>query len=69
MINISRELKAKNLESKMIMQVHDELVFECPDDEVAKVKKIVEDEMVNAIKLDVPVKVNIGVGESWGDAK
>jgi DNA polymerase-1 len=74
MINISKGLKSKGyggkgMRSKMILQVHDELVFECPADEVDQVKKIVEHEMVNAIKLDVPVKVNIGVGESWGDAK
>lgn len=69
MINISRDLRDKRLESKMILQVHDELVFECPPDEVDEVKKIAEHEMVNAIKLDVPVKVNIGVGDSWGEAK
>ncbi|MFH1541994.1 MAG: DNA polymerase I [bacterium] len=54
---------------KMILQVHDELVFECPQSEVEKVKKIIQEEMVNAIKLDVPVKVDIGVGDSWGEAK
>ncbi len=53
----------------MILQVHDELVFEAPNEEVEAVKKIVEREMVNAIKMDVPVKVNIGVGDSWGEAK
>jgi len=69
MINISNELRAEGLEAKMLLQVHDELVFEVPDEEVDKVRKMVEDEMVNAIKMDVPIKVNIGIGESWGHAK
>ena len=53
----------------MILQVHDELVFEVPESEVETVKIMVEEEMVNAVKLNVPVKVHIGVGESWAQAK
>jgi DNA polymerase-1 len=53
--------------SKLILQVHDELVFECPKDEVEKIKKIVEEEMVNAVPLKVPVKVDIGVGANWAE--
>jgi DNA polymerase-1 len=52
---------------KLILQVHDELVFECPKDEVEKIKKIVEEEMVNAVPLKVPVKVDIGVGANWAE--
>jgi DNA polymerase-1 len=69
MINISKEIGDQGLGSKMILQVHDELVFECPESEVNKVKKLVEDEMVNAVKLEVPVKVHIEVGTSWAEAK
>jgi DNA polymerase-1 len=69
MINIQNQLIAKKLRTKMILQVHDELVFEVPDEEVAEVKKLVEYEMVNAVKLNVPVKVHIGAGESWAEAK
>jgi DNA polymerase-1 len=54
--------------SKLILQVHDELVFECPEEEIEEVKKIVEEEMVNAIPLKVPVKVDIVAGESWAEA-
>jgi len=54
---------------QMIIQVHDELVFECPKNEVENIKKIVEEEMVNAIKLDVPVKVDVGIGKNWAEAK
>jgi len=69
MINISNGLRAEGLEAKMLLQVHDELVFEVPDYEVEKAKKMVEHEMVNAVKLDVPVKVSVGVGSSWAEAK
>ncbi len=52
----------------MILQVHDELVFEVFDDEVDKVKSIVKEKMEKAIALRVPVKVDIGLGKNWLDA-
>jgi DNA polymerase-1 len=67
MINIYSQLTSHN--SRLILQVHDELVFECPEDEVSKIKKIVEEEMASAIPLTVPVKIDIGVGKSWAEAK
>jgi len=69
MINIHNQLISKNMKTKMILQVHDELVFEVPDGEVDLLKKMVDHEMVNAVKLDVPVKVHIGVGNNWSEAK
>ncbi len=69
MINIHRKLKENDLKSMLILQVHDELVFECPESEIDQVKKIVEVEMINAIPLSVPVKVDIGIGDSWAEAK
>lgn len=69
MINIQEQLLSKKLSAKMIIQVHDELVFEIPDEELAEVKKLVESEMVNAVKLSVPVKVHIGAGKNWAEAK
>lgn len=68
MINIYRRMKAERLRSKMIMQVHDELVFEVPIDEVDQMKTLVREEMEGAIKLSVPIKVDIGVGKNWLDA-
>ena len=65
MINIWRKLKARKLETKMIMQVHDELVLEAPKSEVDEVKALVKREMEGAIKLEVPIKVDIGVGANW----
>ena len=69
MINVSNAFRISNLESRMILQVHDELVFEVPEAEVEDVKIIVEKEMRQALKLSVPIKVDIGVGNSWAEAK
>ena len=65
MINIQNRIASKNLSSKMILQVHDELVFEAPDDEIIELEKIVTKEMEEAIKLDVPIRVDIKHGKSW----
>jgi DNA polymerase-1 len=67
MIDISKELKDKK--SKMILQVHDELVFEVHKDELNFVKEMVKDKMENTVDLEVPVKVDINVGENWLEAK
>jgi DNA polymerase-1 len=68
MINISDEFKKKKLKTKMIMQVHDELVFEAPDGEKDTVKKIVIEKMEHALDLSVPIKVDIGIGKNWEEA-
>jgi len=68
MINIHRRLQKENLRSRMILQVHDELVFEAPEEELAALEKLVREEMSSAIKLDVPIKVDVGVGENWLEA-
>jgi DNA polymerase I len=68
MINIHNILQDEKLQTKMISQVHDELVFELPDEELETVKIIIRREMEQAMKLDVPLKVDLGIGESWFDA-
>ncbi len=68
MINIQNILKAETLQTKMISQVHDELVFEVPEDELETVKDMIRRQMENAISLKVPLKVDLGIGESWFDA-
>ncbi len=68
MINIHNEIKKLNLRSKMILTVHDELVFDAYPEEMDILKPMVKDKMRNAIKLDVPVDVNIGVGKNWLEA-
>lgn len=75
MIQIGRALRAGQADvgepsrSKMILQVHDELVFEAPEDEVERLIPIVKERMENAIRLDVPVVVDVGVGKTWFEAK
>jgi DNA polymerase I len=65
MINIHKELREKNLRARMTMQVHDELIFDVPNDEVEIVKPIILENMKNAIKTEVPIVVEIGVGANW----
>ena len=68
MINIHHWMKKEKLISKMLMQVHDELVFEVHRSEVARVKEKVKELMVNAIVLEVPMEVGIGAGNNWLEA-
>jgi len=68
MINIHRELKAQQLDARMTMQVHDELVFDVPRHEVDLIKPIIEHHMKNAIKTEVPIIVEIGTGINWLEA-
>ena len=65
MINIHRKMKKNNFKSLMTLQVHDELVFEVPEDELDKMKKLVKEEMEGAVKLSVPVKVSVQYGKNW----
>ncbi|MCD4695700.1 MAG: DNA polymerase I [Bacteroidales bacterium] len=65
MINIHRELEKQNLKSKMILQVHDELIFDTHKDEVETLKPLIHDLMVNAIPLKVPVVVEMETGDNW----
>ena len=67
MINIDRRLADEELEAKMILQVHDELLFEAPKKEQAKLEKLVKEEMEGVYKLAVPLAVEIGVGANWRD--
>jgi DNA polymerase-1 len=68
MINIHKELKAQNLASRMTMQVHDELVFDVPNNEVEIIKPIIMHNMKTAIKTEVPIMVEIGTGVNWLEA-
>jgi len=68
MIDIHRELRKRKLKSRMILQVHDELVFEAPKGEAKELEQIVADKMKNAMKLSVPIDVEVGTGPNWLDA-
>ena len=69
MIRVAGALKNEKLATKMIMQVHDELLFEAPESEVKQVSELIKREMESAVTLDVPVTVEIGVGDNWMNAK
>jgi DNA polymerase-1 len=68
MINIYKKLTSENWKSKMLLQVHDELVFDVHNSELEKIRQLVKYEMENAFKLDVPLDVEIGVGKNWLEA-
>lgn len=69
MVQIHKEFKKNNLKSKMIIQVHDELVFDCLKEEKDIVSKIMKDVMENVCKLNVPLKIDIESGNNWYEAK
>lgn len=69
MIRVHDALKAEGLQTKMIMQVHDELLFEAPAKEVKKASEIIRREMEGAAQMDVPLEVGIGSGDDWMHAK
>ncbi len=67
MINLDRELERHRLKSKMILQVHDELVFEVPQAEIETIRQLVPKIMATALELSVPLKVDIKMGPNWGE--
>ncbi|RNB83861.1 DNA polymerase I [Brevibacillus nitrificans] len=69
MIRMQDSLQEKGLKSRMLLQVHDELVFEVPQDELEIMKQLVPEVMESALKLDVPLKVDVNFGHTWYEAK
>ncbi|HSH36259.1 MAG TPA: DNA polymerase I [Schnuerera sp.] len=69
MVKVFKELKKRKLKSKLILQVHDELIVEAHKDEIDEVKNIIKDVMENSIKLDIPLKVDLKIGENWYESK
>jgi DNA polymerase I len=67
MINIDREIIERKMKSRMLLQVHDELVFEVPNDELDVMRELVQDRMEHAYELSVPLAVEVGVGPNWRD--
>jgi DNA polymerase-1 len=68
MINIFKRLQRSHLSSSMILQIHDELIFEVPEKEVEEVCHLVREEMEHVVTMKVPLKVDIGFGHSWAKA-
>jgi DNA polymerase-1 len=69
MISIDRELRTRGARTRMLLQVHDELVFEAPPEEVEEIGRLVKREMEAAHPLEVPLIADVGVGDNWRDAK
>jgi DNA polymerase-1 len=67
MVNLHREMEKQNLRSKMTLQVHDELVFEVPPEEIDQMKELVSRIMPQALKLSVPLKIDIKLGKNWAE--
>src|SRR5690625_46269 len=69
MIDLDKRLKDEKMEANILLQVHDELILEAPQEEIDELKTIVPDVMENTVQLDVPLKVDYSFGNSWFDAK
>ena len=69
MVNIHRRLRDEGRKSRLVLQVHDELLVEAPDAEVSTVKELVRKEMCDAYPLDPPLAVDVGAGDDWNEAK
>jgi DNA polymerase-1 len=69
MLRVAEALRREKLKARMILQVHDELVFEVPEREVKKTGEVVKQAMENAVQIDVPLIVEVGTGKNWMDAK
>ena len=67
MINLYREMNKRQLKSKLLLQVHDELVFEVPQEELETMRQLVPQVMSAALALSVPLKVDIKTGNNWGE--
>lgn len=65
MINIQQKLIMHGFKAKMLLQVHDELLFDVPNDELTKIIPLIKDSMINAYKLDVPIEIEVKVGNDW----
>ena len=69
MIKVYNRLKEEGCKARLILQVHDELLIDCPKDEADKVKNLLKESMENAFPMEVPLKVSVASGETWYDAK
>ena len=68
MINVDRRIKSEGLQSKMVLQIHDELVFDATVSEVARLEQIVREEMENVVELSIPLTVECNYGNNWLEA-
>ena len=69
MINVYKEIKSRNVKSKIVLQVHDEMMIEAPTEEIEEIKNIIKEKMENAIKLKVPLIAEVSEAENWYECK
>ena len=69
MIRVDNRLQAENLRARLILQVHDELIVEAPEEESEQVRQLLQEEMENAVSLSVPLTADAAIGKTWYDAK
>ncbi len=69
MVRLHREIKRRRVKSRMLLQVHDELIFEVPEEELEEMKNLARTVMEQAVPLSVPLKVDIHTGQTWYEAK
>ena len=69
MLRVDEALEREGLEGRLVLQVHDELIVECPDREVEQVKELLTREMTGVAELKVPLVADANAGQSWGEAK
>jgi DNA polymerase-1 len=67
MVNLDQEMTKRNLKSRMLLQVHDELVFEVPEEELKIMRRIAPEIMASAVLLNVPLKVDVKAGRNWAE--
>ena len=68
MVNLDREIKNRNMKSRMILQVHDELVFDAHVEEIEELKQLVSEKMTHAMQMRVPLVVDMNTGANWLEA-
>jgi DNA polymerase-1 len=68
MVNLDKEMKKRNLKSRMLLQVHDELVFDAHRSEVEELKELVREKMTGAVEMRVPLVVDMNTGDNWLEA-
>ena len=67
MIAVDEKIRNDKIDAKLLLQVHDELIFTCAENEIEKLKVLVKETLESVVKLAVPLRVSIEVGKSWGD--
>jgi DNA polymerase-1 len=67
MLALDRRIREEKLPLRMLLQIHDELIFEAPEDKIEESVKLIRESMENVVELSVPLKVGIEIGDSWGD--